>query len=367
MDAAQITRESSQAIPRHVEDQFWQAAIARDPRADGRFFLAVLSTGVYCRPSCPARRPLRRNVLFFRTQQEAERQGFRPCLRCRPNENLGSVALVERAAQVLRDSTFEERSLRLPAIASQLGVSAGVLRRAFHQLTGLTPRELAEAFRLDRFKKLLRRGKSITDALYESGFGAPSRVYELSNLQLGMTPATYRKGGKGMKIGYTIADSNLGKVLVAATDRGISAVYLGGDAAKLAAELRAEYPQAQIEQDRGHFGQWVREILLRIQGKPPRRDLPLDLQATAFQLRVWRELQAIPRGATRTYAQVARALGRPRSVRAVARACASNPVSIVVPCHRVIRSDGSLAGYRWGTSRKQSLLAKEKVMAARLR
>jgi AraC family transcriptional regulator of adaptative response/methylated-DNA-[protein]-cysteine methyltransferase len=207
---------------------------------------------------------------------------------------------------------------------------------------------------------MLREGKGIAEALYETGYGSTSRVYEKSNAQLGMTPATYQKGGKNMKIGYAIAKSSLGKILVGATERGISAVYLGDADAKLVEELRDEYPRAEISAAGGSFEQWVKEIVERVEGNPPRLELPLDLQATAFQRRVWQELQMIPRGSTRTYTQVARALGNPKSVRAVARACAMNPVSIVVPCHRVIRQDGSLAGYRWGLSRKQQLLAQER-------
>jgi AraC family transcriptional regulator of adaptative response/methylated-DNA-[protein]-cysteine methyltransferase len=210
---------------------------------------------------------------------------------------------------------------------------------------------------------LLRDGKNIADALYETGYGSSSRVYERSNAQLGMTPATYRKGGKGMKIDYTIAKSALGKVLVAATERGVSAVYLGDAAATLVLELRDEYPRAEIAPAKDSFEHWVKEIVERVEGKPPRIELPLDLQATAFQRRVWQELQHIPRGTTRTYSQVARALGKPKAVRAVARACAINPVSIVVPCHRVIREDGNLAGYRWGLSRKEQLLALERAAA----
>jgi AraC family transcriptional regulator, regulatory protein of adaptative response / methylated-DNA-[protein]-cysteine methyltransferase len=227
------------------------------------------------------------------------------------------------------------------------------------QVTGLRPRDLAEALRVARFKKLLRDGKSIVDALYETGYGSTSRVYERSNAQLGMTPATYRKGGQHMKIGYSIAKSSLGKVLVAATERGVSAVYLGEAGSQLIEELGKEYPRAEINEAGDSFQRWVKEIVQRVEGNPPRMELPLDLQATAFQRRVWQELQRIPRGTTRTYSQVARALGRPKAVRAVARACAMNPVSIVVPCHRVIRGDGNLAGYRWGLSRKQQLLAQE--------
>ncbi len=351
--------EAPRQISPRKAAQFWRATLTRDARADGTFVLAVRSTHIYCRPSCPARRPLRRNVIFFRTRDEAEKQGFRPCLRCRPNETAASAALVARVARHLAQS--REEGLRLSELARELGSSAATLRRAFRQVTGLAPRELAEALRVKRFKSLLRAGKNITDALYETGYGSSSRVYERSNAHLGMTPATYQKGGKGMKIEYTISKSPLGKVLVAATERGVSAVYLGDAQNKLIAELREEYPRAQILPAASGVQRWVREIVQRIEGKPAQLNLPLDLQATAFQCRVWQMLQRIPRGKTRSYSQVARALGRPKAVRAVARACATNPVSIVVPCHRVIRADGSLAGYRWGLTRKQQLLATERA------
>jgi len=350
-------------VPARIAARYWHATMSRDARADGTFVLAVRSTHIYCRPSCPARRPLRRNVVFFRTGAEAEQQGFRPCLRCRPNEVAGSVALVEHAARELAQS--DEDSVRFSVLAVRLGTTAATLRRAFLQTTGLRPRDLAAALRLTRFKKLLRDGKSIADALYETGYGSTSRVYERSDAQLGMTPATYRKGGKDMKIGYTIAKSSVGKILVAATERGVSAVYLGDADAKLVEELHSEYPRAEINAGSDSFDRWVKEVVQRVAGNPPRLELPLDLQATAFQRRVWQELQRIPRGSTRTYSQVAKALGRPKAVRAVARACATNPVSIVVPCHRVVREDGSLAGYRWGLSRKQQLLAQESAAASR--
>jgi AraC family transcriptional regulator of adaptative response/methylated-DNA-[protein]-cysteine methyltransferase len=305
---------------------------------------------------------LRRNVEFFATQKEAEQHGFRACLRCKPNEISSAAALVQKASALLVDSN--EETVRLGKIAAKLGTSSSRLRRAFGQVTGLAPRELAEALRLNRFKKLLRQGKKITDALYETGYGSSSRVYERSNAQLGMTPATYQKGGKGMKLGFTIAEAKLGKVLVAATERGVSAVYLGDTEQKLLAELHGEYPKAEIAPARGSLEKWVKEIVSRTEGNPPRRELPLDLLATAFQRRVWQELQQIPLGKTRTYLQVARAIGKPSASRAVARACATNPVSVVVPCHRVIRGDGNLAGYRWGIERKQELLKKEKAEAA---
>jgi len=358
MNMTRVSTNLTPAITPHVAARYWRAAQARDRRADGTFVLAVRSTHIYCRPSCPARHPFRRNVIFYRTGAEAEKNGYRPCLRCRPNEISASVALVQRAADLLAQSSEESPSLR--ELASTLGATQSTLRRAFQQVTGLKPRELAEALRLKRFKALLRAGKSITDALYETGYGSSSRVYERSNSHLGMTPATYRKGGQGMKLGYTIAKSPLGKVLVAATERGVSAVYLGDEESKLVAELREEYPRAEIAAATNSLERWVKEVLLRIEGQPPHFELPLDLQATAFQRRVWQELQRIPRGRTRTYSQVARSLGHPKAVRAVARACATNPVSIVVPCHRVVRQDGALAGYRWGLSRKEQLLASER-------
>jgi AraC family transcriptional regulator, regulatory protein of adaptative response / methylated-DNA-[protein]-cysteine methyltransferase len=336
----------------------WRATLERDLRADGKFVFAVRSTHIYCRPTCPARRPRRENAVFFRTTQEAEQNGYRPCRRCRPQEQQESISLVKRAANLLGEAD-EDEAARLDSIAAKLNSSAAKLRRAFQRMTGLTPREFAHAARLEKFKKLLREGAEITDALYSCGYGSPSRVYEKTNSHLGMTPASYRKGGAGMKIGYAIAPTTLGKVLVAGTDRGISAVYLGDDERALVAALQKEYPRAEILRSTVSNTGWLKEILSRVEGHPPSVDLPLDVQATAFQRRVWQELQKIPRGATRTYTQVARALGKPNSVRAVARACATNPTSIVVPCHRVIRTDGALAGYRWGLHRKQKLLQRE--------
>src|SRR5246127_2556119 len=351
--------ERKQTVSPRAEARYWQATLARDTGADGAFFFAVKSTQVYCRPSCPARRPLRKNTLFFSTRREAEQQGFRPCRRCKPNEIPAAVRIVQRAAAALTSDLDE--AVNVAELARRVGVKTEALRRAFRQQAGLTPKELAAALRLRKFKKLLRGGSNITDALYATGYGSSSRVYERSDAHLGMTPATYQKGGKGMKIRYTTAKSSLGEVLVAATERGVSAVYLGDAAGKLVNELRDEYPRAEIAPANGAFTQWVEEIVARADGSAPRRELPLDLQATAFQRRVWQELQRIPRGTTKTYSQIARAVGKPRAVRAVARACATNPVSILVPCHRVLRADGNLAGYRWGISRKEKLLERERA------
>jgi AraC family transcriptional regulator, regulatory protein of adaptative response / methylated-DNA-[protein]-cysteine methyltransferase len=350
----------SAGITPQAAERYWQATLHRDATADGSFFFAVRSTQIYCRPSCPARRPLRRNTIFFRTPQDAEKEGFRACQRCRPKQQDAATSLVQRVAAVLANTN--EEPLRLGSLAAQVDSSPAQLRRAFRRATGLSPKEFEQAFRLARFKKMLRDGSSVTEALYACGYGSSSRLYEKTNAHLGMTPASYRKGGEGMEIQYTVANTSLGKVLVGATQRGVSAVYLGDNERTLVEELRKEYAKAEIVRAEGNEN-WLKEIVRRLEGNAPSVELPLDVQATAFQRRVWQELQKIPRGTTRTYTQVARSLGKPRSVRAVARACATNPVSIVVPCHRVIRTDGSLAGYRWGLSRKEKLLEREAASA----
>jgi len=352
---------SSRATIQHLSPRAcWRAVLARDSRRDADFVFAVLSTGIYCRPSCPARRPQRRQVVFFADPGAAEREGFRACRRCRPRDAVvRDETFIEKAARHLAARAGEP--IRLDELARAMGVSPGHLQRTFRRTLGISPRHFAEALRLGRFKSLVRSGTSITDSLYASGFGSSSRLYERSNTRLGMTPAAYRRGGEGMQIGYTIVRSPLGRLLVAATSRGISAVYLGASDAKLLEVLREEYPRAEIRSAGGDFSRWVRALLKHLRGQQPKLDLPLDVQATAFEQRVWQELRRIPYGSTRTYTEVARALGKPRAVRAVARACATNPVSIVVPCHRVIRADGSLAGYRWGLDRKRALLARERA------
>jgi len=354
-------KRPSERISPTAADRYWQAMLHRDSRADGSFVFAVRSTHIYCRPSCPARRPLRRNTLFFRTAQDAESNGYRPCQRCHPKQQDPAKALVRQVAETISSST--EDGLRLSSLAARIGASPAKLRRAFRRVIGLSPKEFEQTLRLDRFKRMLREGSSITEALYACGYGSSSRLYEKTNTHLGMTPAAYRKGGAGMQIGYTVANTSLGKVLVGTTERGVSAVYLGESERVLVEALRKEYPKAEIVRVSGQHESWLKEIVRRVEGDAPRLDPPLDLQATAFQRRVWQELQKIPRGSTKTYTDVARALGMPRSVRAVARACATNPVSIVVPCHRVIRSDGNLAGYRWGLQRKQKLLEREAATA----
>jgi AraC family transcriptional regulator, regulatory protein of adaptative response / methylated-DNA-[protein]-cysteine methyltransferase len=352
-------------------DGRWQAVAQRDGRFDGAFVYAVPSTGIYCRPSCPSRRPQPEQVIFFLAPDAAEQAGYRPCRRCRPRETAmrhPHAELVERACRAIEtcmDDTGEGR-LSLDALGAAVGVSPHYLQRTFKSVMGITPRQYADARRLGDLKARLKEGKDVTTALYDAGYGSSSRLYEQSSTQLGMTPGTYRRGGRGMSIHYTIVDCPLGRLLVAATDRGVSAVSLGDADAPLEAALRQEYPQAEIARVGSNgkktstgLAQAVSAIVAHLEGSHPQLDLPVDLLATAFQRRVWQELRDIPYGLTRSYREVASAIGRPKAVRAVARACATNPACIVIPCHRVVRTDGGLGGYRWGLGRKRELIEKE--------
>jgi AraC family transcriptional regulator of adaptative response/methylated-DNA-[protein]-cysteine methyltransferase len=348
------------------EENRWHAVLARDRRYDGAFVYAVRSTGVYCRPTCPSRRPRRSQVAFFALPEAAEQRGYRPCRRCRPREARAGDAQLAMVRELCRFmDAHADQPLTLAALAARAGINPLRLQRAFKRLLGITPRQYADSRRLTVLKNRLTGGKDVTTALYEAGYGSSSRLYERAPAHLGMTPATYRHGGEGMRIGYTITVSALGRMLVGATERGVCAVYLGSSDAPLEAALAREYPRADIHRDRNGFRGWVDSMLEHLRGAQPNLDLPTDVQATAFQRRVWEELRRIPYGATRTYRQIARAIGRPKAVRAVARACATNPTSVVVPCHRVVRTDGGLGGYRWGLERKQALLAQEKQFAAR--
>lgn len=350
---------------RAVEDDVrWRAVESRDARFDGIFFYGVRSTGVYCRPSCPSRRPGRARVEFFRTREAAEASGFRACLRCKPG---GAAAADPRAETVLRVcraiEEWEDGTPSLEELGAELGLSPHQLRRAFKSLTGITPRQYAAAHRLNQFKSKVREGEDVAAAMYGAGYGSSSRLYEKASEQLGMTPATYRRKGKGMNINYAIADCPLGRLLVAATGRGVCSVQFGDGDEELEAALAAEYPAADIGRDEASLGGAVESILRHLEGSQPDLSLPLDVRATAFQLRVWDELRRIPYGSTRSYGEVAAALGQPTATRAVARACATNPVALVTPCHRVVRGDGDPGGYRWGTERKRALLEQEKRAA----
>lgn len=338
----------------------WRAVVARDARYDGGFVYAVRSTGIYCRPSCPARRPSRELVSFFDSPEAAERKGFRACRRCHPQNGsrIDDWELIGRACRAIESDT--ERNGRLTTFAREAGLKPARLQRMFRRLMGISPGAYAQALRLGRLKKRLREGNDVTTALYEAGYGSSRGLYERSNSQLGMTPGTYGRGGQGMEIGYAVMPSPLGRLLVAGTVRGVSAIYLGDADAPLEAELRREYPEAKIQRSPAQVSRWIRQLVRHLHGRQAQLDLPVDIQATAFQRRVWAALQGIARGSSRSYSQVARMIGRPLATRAVARACATNPLSILIPCHRVLRQDGGLGGYRWGIQRKQALLEAEK-------
>lgn len=341
------------------EDSAWAAVAARDRSADGRFVFAVTTTGIYCRPSCPARRPRRTNVRFFAGPKAAEAAGFRACQRCRPRQATHDPAL-ERAEEARRylEEHLDE-TITLAELAAQTGGSPWHLQRCFRAVFGLTPRQWVNARRLERVREALPRSSSVTDALYDAGFADGSRLYEQSNTRLGMTPTDWRRGGAGTRVSFATAESELGRVLVAATERGVCAVMLGDDDRELEAALRRQLPAATVEGAGPQLRLWLEEVVRRTAGNAPSSRLPLDVRATAFQERVWRELCRIPHGQTRTYGQVAAALGQPSAARAVARACATNPVAIAVPCHRVVPSAGGPGGYRWGAERKRRLLAHE--------
>jgi len=350
----------SKDSPPGSPQRMWKAVTDRNQAMDGAFVYAVRSTRVYCRPSCPARRPSRDQVVFFDSPAAAERSGYRACLRCRPGESAQrtDAALLRSLCQMIEAQPSEP--IRLAELAANACIGQSRLRRLFQSHLGVSPRAYADAIRLRRFKSQLQKGDDVTTALYDAGYGSSSRVYEKSNAQLGMTPATYGRRGSGATIGYTIAASPAGRLLVAATERGIAAVYLGDRDETLEAELRQEFSEAAIRRGSGQLSSWVRSIVKHLSGHQPQLELPLDIRATAFQRRVWEALRRIPYGETRSYGEIARTLGRSSAARAVARACATNPVSVVIPCHRVVREDGGLGGYRWGIERKKRLLERER-------
>ncbi|WP_269434401.1 bifunctional DNA-binding transcriptional regulator/O6-methylguanine-DNA methyltransferase Ada [Vineibacter terrae] len=349
----------------------WAALRRRDRAFNGRFYFAVRTTGVYCLPSCGARTPRRENVAFHASCEAAEAAGFRPCKRCRPREWLTDKGLSRAVATACRllDDIDADTPPSLEAIARKVGITASTLTRRFQRELGVSPRDWLAARKTGRFKAALKSGESVTEALYGAGYGSSSRVYENADKVLGMTPATYRKGGAGARIAYAIADSDHGRVLVGATRKGIAAVYLGDNDTKLADDLLRDFPAAEIVRDNDALEPRVKAVLARLDGRKPSAidavDLPLDIVGTAFQWRVWKALTDIPVGETLTYGAIAERLGEPGAARAVGRACATNPVAIVVPCHRAVGASGALTGYRWGVDRKRKILAEEKRRAAR--
>ena len=356
--------EATTASPSLDGDEAWRAVAKRDPRFDGRFVYAVRSTRIYCRPSCPSRRPARERVTFYAAPDAAEAAGYRACRRCHPREAqnalVASVA-VEHARLYIEEHA--DRAITLATLAAEVGLSQFHLQRTFKRLLGVSPREYQDALRVTRFKSRLRAGDTVSRATYEAGFGSSSRVYERSDRSLGMTPAAFRRGGAGMRITYTIVDSPFGKLLVGATDRGVCSVALGDSENVLVRALEADFPQAEVARSDDQHRDWVEEIVGNIGGGNVGSNVPLDLQGTAFQQQVWSLLRKIPPGRTRSYSEIASELGNPRATRAVAQACASNRVAVVIPCHRVVRNDGALGGYKWGVERKRSLLERERQRA----
>ena len=339
----------------------WRIVLARDRRYDGAFVYAVRSTGIYCRPSCASRRPRRSVVTFFPVPELAERAGFRPCRRCRPGLPAASDPQVARVRELCRYlDAHVDAPVPLAALSRHAGTTPHQLVRVFRRILGITPRQYHDASRLSRFKANLKARQHVSPATYAAGYGSSSRVYERAGAQLGMTPATYARGGRGMTVAYTVVPCPLGMLLVAATPRGICRIALGSVVADLEGELRAEFPAATVTRQSRDESRWVGAILRHLEGAEPHLDLPLDIQATAFQWRVWEELRQIPFGSTRSYQEIAKAIGKPNAVRAVARACASNHAALIIPCHRVIRGDKSLGGYRWGLERKKKLLQSER-------
>lgn len=335
----------------------YQAVVARDRSQDGKFVTAVRTTGIYCRPSCPARTPHRENVEFYRTPTEAEAAGYRPCKRCSPNTQAFEADLAEQICRYV-DANLDQR-LSLEELGQAVVISPQHLQRMFKRALGISPREYIAARRLDHLKTRLKAGDTVTTAMYEAGFSSSSRLYENAPDKLGMTPADYRSGAKGLQMQYTIAPCSLGYVLVAATAQGVCSVMLDDDPQVMVEKLRAEFHGARIEAGDDRLGEPLAGVLEYIEGKQPHLDLPLDIRGTAFQQRVWQALQQIPYGETRTYSQIAEAMGQPAATRAVASAIAHNHIAVVIPCHRVIRQDGSMGGYKWGLARKEVLLQRE--------
>jgi AraC family transcriptional regulator of adaptative response/methylated-DNA-[protein]-cysteine methyltransferase len=345
-------------------EQCWEAVRKRDRGFDGLFLFGVLTTGIYCRPSCPARRPLRRNVRFYPTSQAAERDGLRPCRRCRPlSASRSDLARIHELCRYIE--THSDEPLTLQSLAERAGLSRFYLQRSFKAAVGLSPKQYLDACRLESLKSALKQSKDVTEAVYDAGFGSASRVYERSDARLGMTPNRYRQGGRGLSITHAITESPLGLLMIAATDRGVCFVQFGETRQALLEALRKEYPDARLERmsepASPEFRNCMQALKDYLAGAQPSLDLPVDVRATAFQMRVWNYLQSIPCGEVRSYGEVAVAIGQPAAARAVAGACAANRVALAIPCHRVIRGSGDLGGYRWGVGRKRELLKLERA------
>jgi AraC family transcriptional regulator of adaptative response/methylated-DNA-[protein]-cysteine methyltransferase len=338
----------------------WHAVVRRDARANSGFVYSVKTTGIYCRPTCPAKRPQRGNVQFHATAAHAERAGFRPCKRCKPDDaafiNAHAIA-VARACQLIVKS---DEAPDLKSLALAVGMSPSHFHRVFKSLTGLSPKAYAGAHRAEKIRGSLSQTHTVTSAIYKSGFKSSGRFYAVSSRMLGMRPTDFRNGGEGTRIRFTVGRCSLGSILVASSDLGICAIALGDNPEKLVTELQDRFSKAEFVGSDKEFERHVVQVVALVERPSVGLQLPLDVQGTAFQQRVWQELSAIPCGETQTYSQIARNLGQPKATRAVARACAANALAVAIPCHRAVRSDGSLAGYRWGIERKAKLLKEER-------
>lgn len=339
----------------------WQAVLHRDPIADGQFFYAVISTGIYCRPTCSSRRPLRKNVEFYAEPSAAEAANFRACQRCRPGGESGDQKEARWIAMVCEQIRASENSPDLGELAKVVGLSASHLHRRFKQTMGMTPKQYAIALRSDRVRQELPRAESVTSAIYGAGFGSSARFYESSSKMLGMTPTEYRRLGRGVTMRFAMGLCSFGNVLVAATERGLCAITLGNNPEELLRDFQDRFAQAEIFPGDERFDSWVSQVVGFVDGRRAQLEIPLDVLGTAFQQRVWQALTEIPLGSTASYSEIARRLGDPSASRAVAGACAANPLAVAIPCHRVVRVDGSLSGYRWGIERKRALLERESL------
>jgi AraC family transcriptional regulator of adaptative response/methylated-DNA-[protein]-cysteine methyltransferase len=342
------------------DDSRWQAVLTRDGASDGKFVFAVSSTGVYCRPSCPSKRPRRENVSFFQHPREAERAGFRECLRCRPKAVIGNPRqqLVKAMCRYIEQHLDEP--LTLAKLNAEFRQSAFHLQRTFKAVLGITPKQYADSCRMRGFRQKLKAGHSVTRAMHDAGYSSTSRLYSRTASELGMEPAKYRRGAIAAAIRYTCVNSPLGRMLIAATDKGICSIQFADSDEELEQSLRQEFPFAVRRRDDADLANFAQRVIGKIRGSEPSESLPLDIRATAFQRRVWTYLQSLAAGETKSYSEVAKAIHHPSAVRAVARACTANPVAIAIPCHRVVRSDGESGGYRWGLERKQRLLQMER-------
>lgn len=341
-------------------DPRWSAVLARDSGADGSFWYAVTTTGVFCRPSCPSRRPRPEHVRFYDSAAAAERAGYRSCRRCRPDEPPAAERHARMIVAACRRIEAAESPPRLGDLAGQAGLSSSHFHRLFKTATGLTPRAWAAAHRAGRLRSLLEQGETITTALYNAGYGSGSRFYEHADGILGMTATSYRNKGSGAAIRFAVGECSLGSILVARSERGICAIALGDAPDRLVRDLQDRFPRAELIGGDAEFERLVARVVALVEAPGPAPDLPLDIRGTAFQRRVWQALTNIPAGTTASYAEIARRIGAPKSARAVARACAANTLAVAIPCHRVVRTDGGLSGYRWGVARKRALLARER-------